>query len=104
MVHGKQLKGIMEEANIVRRHAIRLPGEYSKKNNPGYGFGAWGGVASMLALAITLVATLRVNAQVLYGSLTGTVTDASGAVLPNAQVTALEIQTGVSNTQGSDSA
>ena len=34
--------------------------------------------------------------QVLYGSLTGTVTDRSGAVVPGANVTSLQTQTGVS--------
>jgi Carboxypeptidase regulatory-like domain len=47
---------------------------------------------------------LRLSAQVLYGSLTGTVTDASEAVLPNAQITVLETQTGVSQSQTTDSA
>ncbi len=36
------------------------------------------------------------NAQVLYGSIVGTVTDASGAVVPNAQVRASNPQTGES--------
>jgi len=42
-------------------------------------------------------------AQVLYGTLTGTVVDASGAVVAGAQVTALEVQTGVSQTATVDS-
>jgi hypothetical protein len=42
-------------------------------------------------------------AQVLYGSLTGTVTDASGALVSGARVTALEVQTGVSQSATSDS-
>jgi Carboxypeptidase regulatory-like domain len=58
----------------------------------------------MLALAILLTAPLRLTAQILYKSLTGTVTDASEAVLPNAHVTVLETQTGVSESQTTDSA
>lgn len=42
-------------------------------------------------------------AQVLYGTLTGTVTDASGALVSGAHVTAVEGQTGVSQTATSDS-
>lgn len=44
------------------------------------------------------------SGQVLYGTITGNVTDASGAALPGAQVTAVEQQTGTSQTQTSDSA
>jgi hypothetical protein len=43
-------------------------------------------------------------AQVLYGTLTGNVTDASGAALAGAQVTAVSAQTGDSQVQTSDSA
>jgi hypothetical protein len=43
------------------------------------------------------------HAQVLYGSLTGTVTDPSGAVVASAQVTALETQTGIAQTDTTDS-
>jgi hypothetical protein len=64
----------------------------------------WSAIAPMLALVILLAAPLRLSAQILYGSLTGTVTDASEAVLPNAHVTVLETQTGVSESQTTDSA
>jgi hypothetical protein len=37
-------------------------------------------------------------AQVLYGSLTGTVTDTTGAPVPNAKAEALDVATGVSKT------
>ena len=53
-----------------------------------------------LAVPLFLVALVLINgadraqAQVLYGSLVGTVTDQSGAVVPGAQVSATQIQTG----------
>jgi hypothetical protein len=59
--------------------------------------------ARFLLLLAVLSAT-GVQAQVLYGSLTGTVTDTSGAVVSGAQVTALAVQTGVSQTAAADSA
>src|SRR5580658_1040415 len=44
------------------------------------------------------------GAQVLYGSLSGNVTDQSGAVLPGATVTVVGVQSGDKNTQTTDSA
>ena len=46
--------------------------------------------------------SLSAYAQVLYGSLTGTVTDASGAVLSGAKVTVVEVRTGVTQESTSD--
>ena len=40
-----------------------------------------------ILLAVTLCATLPASAQVLYGSLTGTVKDSGGAVVPGATIT-----------------
>jgi hypothetical protein len=51
-------------------------------------------VATCLALAVTLFQG-RSSAQVLYGSLVGTVNDPSGAAVPNAQVTATNKATGI---------
>lgn len=42
-------------------------------------------------------------AQVLYGSLTGNVTDPSGAVVANAKVNALNVATGITHTTNTDS-
>jgi len=56
---------------------------------------ATGALIALLTLLFCLISGTAV-AQVLYGSLTGNVTDASGAILPNAHVEALDVQTGVS--------
>jgi Carboxypeptidase regulatory-like domain len=63
-------------------------------------------LAKLICL-ITLVATLLVSphtmAQVLSGSLTGNVTDPTGALVPNASVKASNVETGVSyNTSTND--
>ena len=62
-----------------------------------------GTILASLALLMTFSASPRAEGQVLYGTLTGTVTDASGAVLPGAQVTASEASTGVNRTEATDS-
>src|ERR1700753_597880 len=50
-----------------------------------------------VGLVCSLLFPLGGYAQVLYGTLTGTVTDASGALVSGAHVTALNTQTGVSS-------
>lgn len=62
-----------------------------------------GVAAALLALLVSAGAVVA-RAQVLYGTLTGNVTDASGAALAGAQVTALSAQTGDSQVQTTDSA
>ncbi len=59
-------------------------------------------VCAVLLLGLCL-STGAAKAQVLYGSLTGNVTDPSGAVVPGAQVEALDIATGVSRQTTTDS-
>jgi hypothetical protein len=53
-------------------------------------------------LALGVLAPQPATAQVLYGSLTGLVTDQTGASIPGAQVTATHTQTGRVNTTSSD--
>ncbi len=47
----------------------------------------------LVVCTISLFATASAGAQVLYGSITGTVTDAGGAVLPNATVKVTNVET-----------
>jgi len=49
----------------------------------------------LIPLALLLVCSIAAGAQTITGSVTGTVTDASGAVIPNAKVTATNTETGV---------
>lgn len=54
------------------------------------------GISILLASALALLFVHSVAAQVLYGSLTGNVTDASGAAVPAAKVEAANTGTGLS--------
>jgi hypothetical protein len=58
----------------------------------------------LLASAVILLKLPVLQAQVLYGSIVGTVTDQTGAVLPNAQVKAVNPQTGESRDVVTDEA
>jgi hypothetical protein len=51
-----------------------------------------------LVFALLWVLPGAMHAQILYGALTGNVTDPTGAVLPNARVDALDVATGVVRT------
>ncbi len=56
-------------------------------------------------LAVALFAYLAAGAaraQVLYGSLTGNVTDPSGAAVPNAKIEALNVETGIARSGATD--
>ena len=57
----------------------------------------------LLIFVFGVFAATAARAQVLYGTLTGTVTDPSGAAIPGAQIVALEVQTGISQTVTGDS-
>ena len=50
---------------------------------------------AVLGVGLGLCCWITSSAQVLYGTLTGNVTDSSGAVIPNADVKALNTSTGV---------
>jgi hypothetical protein len=58
--------------------------------------------SALLALLISLALPNAASAQVLYGSLTGNVTDVSGAPVPNAAVEATNIATGISKKTTTD--
>src|ERR1700754_2757084 len=59
--------------------------------------------ASALFLLLLILSATLAQAQVLYGTISGNVTDTSGAVVPSAQVVILEVQTGVSQKATTDS-
>ncbi len=54
----------------------------------------WSSLCLAMALAFAFVSP-PASAQVLYGSVAGTVTDKSGAALPNAQITVSNVATGI---------
>ena len=51
---------------------------------------------------LAIAASDRIDAQVLYGTLTGNVTDSSGAAVPAATIVALNTGTGISRQATSD--
>jgi hypothetical protein len=72
--------------------------------NPRFGFSTWPGRRRGLALAIlvVVVAAARVGAQAVTGTILGTVTDGTGAVVPGATVTLTHTGTGLVRTAVSD--
>ena len=63
-------------------------------NNPRVGTGAIGTMLMAFAFLMLLLASGTASAQVLYGSITGTVTDKTGAVVPNASISITNQATG----------
>src|SRR5580693_4910704 len=51
-------------------------------------------LVTLIALSAMLLSSGAVHAQILYGSITGTVTDKTGAVVPNAAITLTNQGTG----------
>ena len=49
----------------------------------------------LFSLFVTLAVTISTSAQTFRGTINGTVTDPAGAVVPNAQVKATEVATGI---------
>jgi hypothetical protein len=67
------------------------------------GFGNAGAILATILLAIfTLLSSHCASAQTLYGSVVGTVTDLSGAVVPQASVTATNVATSEARTATSN--
>jgi len=67
----------------VQHHAIRI-------------------LMTVIALSVMLLASSAANAQILYGSITGTVTDKTGAVIPNVTVSIIDQGTGAVRTDQSN--
>src|SRR5690348_2960764 len=57
----------------------------------------WTGVCCLFALLFAMVPS-RASAQAVYGNIIGTVTDQSGAAVPNAKVTVTDVRKGTSDT------
>ena len=54
---------------------------------------SWGQVLSIALLALLAQFSITVSAQTFRGSINGTVTDSSGAVIPGAKITATDTAT-----------
>src|SRR5262245_20365499 len=65
-------------------------------------FGRVSSPIAVLFLVVLLGLPRASAAQVLYGSLTGNVTDSTGAVLPGVQIVALNVATGVAKEETTD--
>ncbi len=58
----------------------------------------WGIVMSLMACLLVPASSIRLRGQAVVGTLLGTITDATAAVVPNAKVTITEVNTNVSRT------
>ncbi len=63
-----------------------------------------GGVSILVALVASLLFCTPIWTQVAGGSFSGTVTDQSGAIVPNAQISIKNLATGVTRTVTTDAA
>jgi Carboxypeptidase regulatory-like domain len=77
-----------KEMNHVRRSVSRR-------------FSSYAAVASLL---LSLVSSRTLFAQAIYGSIEGTITDTTGAVIPNATVTVTDVNKGTTSTATSNGA
>ncbi len=59
---------------------------------------------TLIALSAMFLVSTAANAQILYGSITGTVTDRTGAVIPNVAVTIINQGTGEQRTENANGA
>lgn len=66
-------------------------------------FGGACGLAGLLIVFLFACGTPRASAQNVYAAIHGTVSDPSGAVVPNTRVTTLNLSTGISSVQTTDS-
>jgi hypothetical protein len=64
--------------------------------------GAFGALLMAVALLMTCIVSSTANAQILYGSITGTVSDTAGAVIPGVAVTLTNQATGAVRSTNAD--
>src|SRR5258706_13341949 len=110
---GRSLRSL--PSDLIHLNRCHLPGYFTRQVQKPCGGTAMrpdafmnmkkmsGVLTLVIVLAINVFWTARANAQVSGATLTGTVMDSSGAVIPNAQVAITDVGTGVTRnvTRGS---